>query len=921
MSFKSDLFKRASFLRREELGAAVVSRKFLSESRSNKEIYIFDHDIIDSLCEPWRNGPQSGNRYGFGQVLPRRSRSIHEKLQTQASEVELLRIQKMVEDEDKVSQRILEILCEHVVEKTSANNMPIFQTRFYADRTKSAFDGLRDKVQRTGLVAGSRDLRQNLLSRQQLALVSAAVRSGNEASETEFIDKLIYQKRNQKNIGLSAHTLTIDRFDELTVTHPSCQINSEEFASYVDDNPALKSALSLLDDVVNSLEMKDDWSRHQRMLWAANFALAATFSGNKSVSYESKLPGISTLSWLYLANLECYRLSRSDIRFVFVTLDQSLVQNSGYRFSTPSLQRLLRVASRKALLPGEDAEEFIAELLDLICPEKEALAKGRAKDHPSAYFSLNFVRHIWGYLGDCFEELQDQGDDLRNLRHSHDVTGQIESNSMLLREEWDSWRNLFSGAFPDSFGVIGFKDLENITLNGSDSFEAVRDQDIGDVLDHYEELISQAIRNSEFIEAEKNSGLRKAISKAIRLQRDYDWTNLADKINDELTLSKLRALVSLSSVGAQVVSNAVRLGSRHPPNLAFESLPTTNRIFENLFTKNGYLRHGDFFSDFEKIVNDCWNSPEFGGPNSDDDREEIHLKLLVLGAAFASADRWPQAFQSSLKALEIVERTERFGGKIPVKSDREGYSGKSSFVSGREAYFLAAVAKRVSSKTPRDLVGDSSGMRSARHYLSKARTSLVTDHEKQTGLSLTKLRFDAEELGLSLAEYYMERYHQNLRLGGIGELENGAFVSRHEEIRELCLKLYADQVSAGETAPLTAINCATNILQACTSAHYRKLKGLGLGRFADESLDDLRPLMAESIRRCEEVADEHDVVKTLLVDVYLGVAKLIIDPTSASMDVNRQALIERIDEGSSRRVAVYDQWRYGELRWFVENCS
>ncbi len=919
MNFKSELFKRASFLRREELGVAGVSRKFLSEGKSNKEVYVFDHDIIDSLCRPWRNGPQQGNRYGFGQVLPQRSKWAHERLRTQAREAELLRIQKMVEEEGNVSQRILEILCEHIVEKTTANKMPIFQTKTYADRTNSAFHGLRAKVQRSGLSAGGRDLRQTLLSRQQLAIVSAAVRSGDETTESDFIDKLIYQKSDQKNIGLSAHTQTLDRFDELSVTHPICQINSEEFSIYVDDDPSMKNALLLLDEAVGAPEVQDHWSKHQRMLWAANLALGTAFSGNKSVSYESKLPGINTLAWLYLANLECYRLSRSDIRFVFVTLDQSLVQNSAYRLSMPLLRRSLKIASRKALQNGEDEDAFFEELLNLVCPEKDTLEKDRAKNHPSVYFALNFVRHIWGYLGDCFGELQERGDDLRNLRHLHGANGQIESSAILVRDEWDSWGNLFSGAFPDSFGVMGFNELESIAIKGSYSFETIRVQDVGDVLDDYEELISQAIRNSEFIEAERNSGLRKAISKAIHLQQDYDWAKLADSINEELTLSKLRALVSLSHVGAQVVSNAVRLGSRHPPNLAFESLPNTNQIFQKLFTKDGYLQHGDFFSDFEDIVNDCWNSTEFKGVEIEDDREEIHLKLLVLGAAFASADRWPQAFQSALKALEIVERAERFGGDIPVKSDRKRYSGRKSFISGREAYFLAAVAKRVSSKTVSDLVGDSIGVRSAKDYLSKARECLAMDQEKKTGLNLTNLRFDAEELGLKLAEYYMARYQQNQRAEGFGELENGAFVSQHEEIREFCLKLYANQVSAGQTSPLTKINCATNILQACTSAHYRKLKGLGLGRFPSYSLDCLKPLMAESIQRCEEAIEENGVVKTLLVEVYLNVSKLIIDPSSTKAGDFRQALIERIDEGSSRRVAIYDEWRYKELRWFVKN--
>ena len=147
------------------------------------------------------------------------------------------------------------------------------------------------------------------------------------------------------------------------------------------------------------------------------------------------------------------------------------------------------------------------------------------------------------------------------------------------------------------------------------------------------------------------------------------------------------------------------------------------------------------------------------------ERLEIYLKFLVMGAAFAAAEKWSVAIGHAEKAIGLVKRTEDLGEDTILIETEDG----KAHLSGREAYFLAAVCKKILADRPDSL-------RDAEDYLEQSRRRHLRDIEggDTKRKEQIQLRYFAEELSIAQARYYLTRWTcKNGSLGGICDDPSG----------------------------------------------------------------------------------------------------------------------------------------------------
>jgi hypothetical protein len=175
---------------------------------------------------------------------------------------------------------------------------------------------------------------------------------------------------------------------------------------------------------------------------------------------------------------------------------------------------------------------------------------------------------------------------------------------------------------------------------------------------------------------------------------------------------------------------------------------TPTIFFKRLSGIEAYLA-SDFRNDLEKIREDC-HAPDLEDPKDDgDDRQRNHLKFLVIGAAFAAANKWGVALSQGERAVAIIDRANRSKLPIKVKIDEDGRP--QTHMSGREAFFLCASAQRISAARDWEF-------ERARDFLKKADEALTLDRDLRFAKRTTRVRFWSEQLAISLGQYYNSRW-------------------------------------------------------------------------------------------------------------------------------------------------------------------
>jgi hypothetical protein len=496
-------------------------------------------------------------------------------------------------------------------------------------------------------------------------------------------------------------------------------------------------------------------------------------------------------------------------------------------------------------------------------------------------FSVNFVRHLWSYTTDALIE----------------------------RDKRQNFVDLFSGLLAYwshqlNFPIKMLEDLSNGHLNwpGSPPSKFISDDNVSRTLLEWDALIEKSISDYSLQGVEDKKKLKDAIWAAVRKSMDEGkrWQDLRKVVQEEFHRIRDRTILSMSDLGIDVIIQAERLGRRNPPELVFDSLTNTNEIFRKLGIADSYRDAGSFESDLAKIKEDCWDSKDDG-----DDRQESHLKFLVLGAAFASAERWLIALNHATRAIAIIDRS-RLSGAIPVKHD--GSLGLKSHMSGREAYFLAAVAQRM-------LAASSSDFDTALEYLDRSSGALREDHRHSTASKITSARFDSERLAIALGSYYFARSRDP------DDLADALVVDIYKNAKRM-VPVFLEWRFEGDPKSLrkvTAVNLATNLLQTFVIAQFRALNGVTDLAECPVSFETVRHalLSVKELTNLESGEKDRKINATRLIRAYALVGSMFLATSSTEVDLFHRRLMHLLQKLEDAVVTHYDEWRYRSLLEFT----
>lgn len=534
---------------------------------------------------------------------------------------------------------------------------------------------------------------------------------------------------------------------------------------------------------------------------------------------------------------------------------------------------------------------------------------GSSRETDVADFAINHVHHLWSFVD----------------RIAADIADSEKNNSH--RSELFSGFLAFDG---DEHLPPDLKRLARYAINADPSLtDSLHKQDIDQAYHRWNDF-SQGAANLHryFLDGERNvDGISKILIGKLQ-QSDPDWSQSRIKAQVQETIARARdrSNVEFSGIGANSILDAHKNGVRNPPDLMFDSLKVTDRIFKDLAAPKRIFQDADDFAErFERIVDDCYQ-PEPDSLIDDDYRQECYLKYLVLGALFASANRWLVAQQHAENAVKIIERSRTL--RDPLRT-RQSPGSLRSYMSGREAYYLLAVSTRVRAT-------DENGFNDAQRALAEARNRLAEDRKETTGQGVPFIRFDSEELALTLARYYNARARNNDSPANI--LADRVFEKTRVLLDERDGMSRRDTVSDAPPgdklsylSPSTRANIATNILQVAIIDRFRRAKSyfgreiapINDGLIASElgTLIKHTSLLAElaqlqDIGAHSPASSDSDVICSPLMMRYAVVAAMTTNDSRIWHPSTRKE-VDFLFRDRKLGITSYDSWRYKMLRRFA----
>ena len=505
-------------------------------------------------------------------------------------------------------------------------------------------------------------------------------------------------------------------------------------------------------------------------------------------------------------------------------------------------------------------------------------------------FSEQFVRHFWAYTSEALIE--------------PDLHG---------RQKFINWLDGLLANWSDAqrFNVAALTRLvRNGRLdNGLDQSE------VEEASAEWESLTDDAVSRHMFeafgLDSVSALKLQSRILSKIASMRDggriQGWSVTLEDLKEEYHRAKDRSFLELSGIGKAAIWRTSGLGQRNPPDLGFGSLEKTNSIFRKLCHPAGY-KPDEFVEDFASIKEDCHDST-----HDNDDRQESHLKFLVLGAAFAGANKWGVALSQGKRAASIFERSRgtRYW-PIPVKSS-------DTYMSGREAYFLCAAAMRMVSQSLVDLDR-------AKDYLMKSEEALEEDWSQGTAKRTTRVRLRGEDLALELSRYYIERQkdEENFCDDMVPNIYSAAqaLLDEISSVEPNGLGFSGGGIFRKNFGKVTLVNVATNLVQVAVIRAFRKLHKRPeptIFPVAEENLAFSVDLM--NYFTAEKEDSPHSVKETALVGMYRDAGARLLGDEISGYYKTLEGRTSLYQGKQDMYVAVYDTWRFRKLAELADQLN
>ncbi|WP_139327846.1 hypothetical protein [Rhodobacter aestuarii] len=884
------ILRNAAFLRREFVGLEITRATDGGIfDRRKKTIFIYDTDVIVTYCEPWKKGPLSPEAGGEG----------YGEILSVSSDGN--------KSERERAMDVAAILAERALLSMRDRNIPAFLFDGHLDETNKVYAEIGRRVsERSDRPQLDFEEERNRRLRQLFAMINYRAPSSKQTpTQLSPLVKELFATMNAATRypgEQEKDEAALRNLFELRVKTGNIYPTSKAAVMLGDKVPeAVRDALCVFsaakgnpEGFTDKLEYLTDVERQD--LYTITQHLSRSFRAGQEADWNA-------ISLVYLANA---RLKTTGWRVVLMTGTTSLVNACHGHF---------------AAIKGLDPKR----------------AEGLQKN-----FASRFIRHLWSGTTDAL------------LEPASDNLG---GNAP------DRFINWLDGFIADCSNADRFEveRLDEFISDPKRMFKDNLERRVGDASNHWKSLIEDALRNYRFrqigIDSEAALKLQSKILYRISMARGLSsppsFSEMLREHQEEYERERDLTYTKLSDIGIESILSSRGIGLRNPPDLAFESLKRTNKIFKTLCSMNGYSDHNtrlrEFADDYQEIWRDTRDEKE-----TDDPRKECYLRFLALGAAFASGNLWGVALSQGERALAIVRRS-KSRGAIPDKICQDG---RVTHISGREAYFLCATAQRAVARTQKEFD------RSFRH-LKDAERCLEEDWKSGSALSTSRLRLKGEHLALQLSRYYDARkraekegredcycddqvadvfssakdlleYFKHIESNGTGFGKDGKYYFPRCKLakRPPVSEKFFDEWQPKEImlypsyGKVSLLHISTNFVQVAAIRSYRAYMGHGSTDESPLTYENLRfavELMSYFTGKADKILldkvppPEHLLRASPLVLLYRETGALLIDSDADPIMKNRDGVDRYFEEHKKDfKVADYDDWRLRALRTHCE---
>jgi len=906
-----EFIRRMAFLRREFLGRNRIDKltSGLEQGNEMRTIYFYDTNVLTCYCRPWDGGLSSQQRasreyeararlsdeldiIGYGEPLPL-TENINEG-----------RGARGLNDKEAVANYAASMLAHYAlvdVKKerrygATSDIMPIVQFPQHNQKTRDIFSNsyyFYNKVKSGKTQTSAKANAQTL--RGMAALLKNKSRTEGPGRSLGLIQSIlqeIAQVDLPRAVEPGQKPTDAHREKEWTrFTSLSAKVGGIFCVSDLKvgtQNPELNQLLNALQNL-DPAKLSDEEAR----------VFKRVFSGIKALRKKSDPEDdAEAIALLFLINYRLTSVAGNKWRAVFVTGSVGLA-NACYDFfkslsgSTPS-----GVISMRQSIAAGNAASSNAHFKSVV-----------------ENFSQKYLRHLFAYTTEALLD-PEPTEQSRFISWLDGALGTVSGPSGFrekrLTEIYRHPTRLLSKSAHDSG-------------EASEHLELERYRNLVDV--KWNELVRNAVATKKFSHLDLDSNESQYLTSRIlaivaRVEPNggfSDWNKFIAHVTEEYYRSRDRALVQMAFAGIGDMLYVLDQ-PRNPPDLAFEELPATDTIFNRLCRPERYSRDA-FVRDFKHIRDDC------GTVNlTEDDRMLSHLHLLVLGAAFASSNKWAVALSQGRNALSIVERSNETASKIAVPVKPNGDPVVS--FSGREANFLCAVSARMVAKFKDDFV-------LAQNYLNSATAGLNKDKLSGTAKAQTHLRFLNEQVSINLAIYFFQRAQEptNKKRGDTEvkatEEAGAAFESLEVVFDELARndkahtgaeegRLFTDpEIFLKPYGDVTLANLSTNIIQLAMIQAFRLSKDLSCDWTKITRRMLRRALLLLGERIANEGPTEARVRETPLMKIYYDCGARLLCEDAFAFEQSPQGIERLFNEAKWAFIVNYERARFERLKEFA----
>ena len=849
----NDFVRAACFLRKETMGRETTA-VFLQDNLPNSRvIYALDTGVVMANADPMTTGPLSDDgRNGDGYVFPG--------------------------DENDTSAQIklVAALSNFVCYELNPDDL-MYQLPGHAEETARVYAAVAKKIEARGrpdyVKKSDREVAEVAKSLKRLSLdedlvtkvQSLANRTETGASETESDNEV---------------TAIIEHFvDNIVAAYQKFNRAEHEYLNYL--RLLVRRGLTPLDDAARALTA-DPHSR------ALAYAFEAAELEKRTFGEVVRYNKLVTLWMARIGSLKSITSQKRHAHDAEALAILDLV--NGRLEKLPWKTRMVLVTTDKHLV------EAVSRRMEYGENESEGFGADYFRS-----FGRKYVQHLHAFLPECLVETDDT-EEQPSVAETGSPTGRVVSwlDAFLGEKagmtDFDPYAIARIAYDEDAADSIARKLWDQLGENG-EAFE--------DILNQWHEIRAQASNRELFFEqldqrASLADAVRSVVTEIIQNgsgHADSDPIDFLETTANKISENLWEAfVVSLSWPGARLLVADDSDRSRNPPDIRFDSLTRAGEIVRRLIDRNGYSSESDLSEALEKLKHDTID--EKPGNNA-----LGYLYYLVMAAIFAKNSRWSVTYSLAQRAIAIVESHTRHNQTVKV---REG-----SNISAREAYFVAATAKRLLARNWRDF-------ELAASYLSSASEALEADHKKDTAKKQKGRRFRIEEIALNLSRFYWARHCWRETEGLDGEKE---MVASLERAIAACYTVFEDiqalKDKHRDVRRSTNVNFATNVVQIAVARALLADAAPPADYLSENLLDQMRIL----IEKLTVVDVENGVSarpgaipnRSYLIKIYLAASKILCGQSMSRREISLMFSEENME---SHAVTQYDLDRFRELRDF-----